>query len=115
MDPQVILAGAQDALWARRVFGEPINVDSVTMVPVAAVAGGGGGGALDKDAGVGFGVRATPAGVFVIRNGEVKWRPAVNVNRAILGGQLVGATALLVLGAVAVAWLSRAGAAKPAP
>ena len=115
MDPQLILTGAQDALWARRVFGEPINADGVTMVPVAAVAGGGGGGARDKDAGVGFGVRATPAGVFVIRNGEVKWRPAVNVNRAILGGQLVGATALLVLGVVAVAWLSRAGAAKPAP
>jgi len=62
-----------------------------------------------------LGLRAVPAGVFVIRNGEVKWRPAVNVNRAILGGQMVGATALLVLGTVAVAWLSRAGTAKPAP
>ena len=115
MDPQLILAQAQDALWARRVFGDPINADGVTMVPAAAVAGGGGGGTRDKDGGVGFGVRAVPAGVFVIRNGEVKWRPAVNVNRAILGGQMVGATALLVLGAVAVAWFWHAGAAKPAP
>jgi hypothetical protein len=55
-----------------------------------------------------------PAGVFVIHNGEVKWRPAVNVNRAILGGQMVGATALLVLGAVALGWLSHTSAAKPA-
>ena len=115
MDPQLILAQAQDALWARRVFGDPIQADGVTMVPVAAVAGGGGGGTHDKDGGAGFGVRAVTAGVFVIHNGEVKWRPAVNVNRAILGGQMVGATALLVLGAGALGWLSHTSAAKPAP
>jgi len=57
MDPQLILAQAQDALWARRVFGDPIQADGVTMVPVAAVAGGGGGGTRDKDGGVGFGVK----------------------------------------------------------
>jgi len=71
------------------------------MVPVAAVAGGGGGGTRENGGRVGFGIRAVPAGVFAIRDGEVKWRPAMNVNRAILGGQIVGATALLVIGAVA--------------
>jgi hypothetical protein len=54
-----------------------------------------------------------PAGVFVVRDREVRWRPAVNVNRAILGGQMVGATALLVIGAVARAWLWRANAGNP--
>lgn len=51
-------------------------------------AGGGGGG---------FGVRAAPLGVYVVREGRVSWQPALDLNRAILGGQLVGALALLVL------------------
>ena len=114
MDPQLILTETQDALTARRVFGDPIHADGVTLVPAAIVAGGGGGGTGNQQGGVGFGVRAAPAGVFVVANGDVKWRPAVNVNRAILGGQIVGATALLVLGAVALAWLSRSAAAKSA-
>src|SRR2546428_660645 len=44
MDPQVIITGAQDALTTRRVFGDPIQTDGITMIPVASVAGGGGGG-----------------------------------------------------------------------
>ena len=35
--------------------------------------------------------------MFVIRDGAVRWRPAVDVNRVILGGQLVAITALLTL------------------
>ena len=31
--------------------------------------------------GIGYGLRATPAGVYVIKNGEVEWKPAVDVNR----------------------------------
>jgi hypothetical protein len=29
-------------------------------------------------------MRATPAGVYVIRNGEVEWKPALDVNRVAL-------------------------------
>ena len=35
--------------------------------------------------------------MFVIANGAVRWRPAVDVNRVVLGGQLVAITALLTL------------------
>jgi uncharacterized spore protein YtfJ len=108
MDPQLVLTGAQDALTARRVFGDPIQADGVTLVPAAIVSGGGGGGARGAaDGGVGFGLKARPAGMFVVRNGDVSWRPAVDVNRVVLGGQLVAITALLVLRPVLVKWLGR--------
>jgi uncharacterized spore protein YtfJ len=106
MNPQQVLAGAQDALSARRVFGDPIQADGTTIIPVAVLRGGGGGGGRGEDGGVGFGVVARPAGVFALRDGQVKWRPAVDVNRVILGGQLVAITALLTVGPAVVRWLS---------
>jgi len=108
MDPQLVLTGAQDALTARHVFGDPIQADGVTLVPAAIVSGGGGGGARGAaDGGVGFELKARPAGMFVVRNGDVSWRPAIDVNRVVLGGQLVAITALLVLRPVLVKWLGR--------
>src|SRR5690606_41498601 len=47
--------------------------------------------------GMGFGLRARPAGVFVTRGEHVSWRPAVDVNRVILGRQLVVIAALWAL------------------
>lgn len=70
MDTQQILVGAQDALTARRVFGEPIHAEGATIIPVAVVRGGGGGGDRQTQQGVGFGLQARPAGVYVVRNGE---------------------------------------------
>ena len=107
MDPQVIITGAQDALTTRRVFGDPIQTDGITMIPVVSVAGGGGGGRGESgERGAGFGVKARPAGVYVIRDGEARWRPAVDVNRIILGGQLVAITALITLRPILMRWLS---------
>jgi uncharacterized spore protein YtfJ len=101
MNPQQILTGAQDALTVRRVFGEPIQVDGSTILPVAKINGGGGaGGRGAEEGGVGYGISARPAGVYVIRNGTVRWRPAVDVNRVILGGQIVGTIAILTLGPI---------------
>ena len=60
--------------------------------------GGGGGGGDDKEnAGGGFGLSAKPAGAYVIRDGKVSWEPAMDVNRIVLGGQIVAIVALLVL------------------
>jgi len=47
--------------------------------------------------GTGFGMSARPLGVFLIKDGDVVWRPAIDVNRAILGGQIVAIAALLLL------------------
>ncbi len=43
---------------------------------------------------------AKPAGVYVISGDTVRWQPAVDVNRVILGGQIVAVVMLLVLRSV---------------
>ncbi len=107
MDVQQILVGAQEALTARRVFGEPVSVNDTTIIPVAIVRGGGGGGGKKEEAGgVGFGLNARPAGVYVVRQGSVCWRPAVDVNKIVLGGQIVAIAALLVLKPLVARWLA---------
>lgn len=99
---------AGDALHARRVFGQAYQAGDTLIIPVAKVLGGGGSGygegSMGADAGDGsgggggFGVRAKPVGVYVVRDGAVQWQPVLDLSRVILGGQLVGALALLVLG-----------------
>ena len=79
-----LLSGAQDSISVKRVFGEPIENNGTTVVPVATVFGGGGGGGDNhNNGGLGFGVGAKPSGAYVIREGEVTWKPAVDVNRLI--------------------------------
>lgn len=58
----------------------------------------------------GFASHARPLGVYVVRDGEVTWRPALDLNRVILGGQVVGAvvgTALAVTLPIAAALARR--------
>ena len=115
VNPQQVLAGAQDALTARRVFGDPIQADGTTIIPVAVLRGGGGGGGRHDIGGVGFGVMALLAGVFAVRDSDITWRPALDVNRIILGGQLVAITALLTIGPPLLRWLSRRALRGDAP
>jgi uncharacterized spore protein YtfJ len=108
MDVQEILTRAQDAMTGRRVFGEPIQLENVTVIPAAMVQGGGGGGGKNTEqGGVGFGLKAKPVGVYVVRNGDVVWRPALDVNRIILGAQVVAVTALVVMAPLIQRWVSR--------
>ena len=88
---------ARDVISVRRVYGEPYQEDGLTIIPAANVTGGGGGGGdTAGNGGAGFGVRARPAGAWVIKDGEAKWRPAFDLNRTILVGQLIAIVALLV-------------------
>lgn len=98
MNVQEMLKGAQEAMTVQRVYGEAFERDGSTFIPVAEVRGGGGGGADEAgNGGGGFGAMASPAGMYVIRGGDAVWRPAVNVNRAIIGGQIVAIVALLAI------------------
>ena len=109
MDVQELLGQAKDAMTAKRVFGEPYQQDGVTVIPAARVQGGGGGGegegatGAGSGRGSGFGLIARPVGAFVIRGGDVTWRPALDVNRIIVGCQVVGVVALLTWSAIAKA------------
>ena len=98
-----------DGTTAGRVFGTPVEHDGIVVLPAAKVGGGAGGGSGTGPApegpeaggpGGGFGVSAKPMGVFVIGGGKVRWHPAIDVNRIILGGQIVVVTGLLVVRAV---------------
>jgi uncharacterized spore protein YtfJ len=121
MDVQELLAQARDQMTVKRVFGDPIERNGTTVIPVANVMGGVGAGGGDtatlrsprgeasgdgsaEDAGgvpggsgygAGYGLRATPAGVYVIRGGEVEWQPAVDVARLALQRTVVAVIAIL--------------------
>lgn len=96
---------ATDIITVKRVYGEPYEKDGITFIPAAKVAGGGGGGSgSDQEGsggtGGGFGMNASPAGAYVIKNGEVRWEPALDLNRVIFMGQIVAIVALLTIRAI---------------
>jgi len=101
-----LLAAARDAVGVRRVFGDPIEVGDTTLVPAAWVAGGmgGGGGVVGPDdrhdashgGGMGLGLFARPAGAYVVREGSVEWKPAIDVTQLVVAG---------ITGVVAMTWL----------
>jgi uncharacterized spore protein YtfJ len=118
-DDKTVLEAIRDAVdsaTAEKVFGQPIRQDGLTVLPVAKVSGGGGGGEGQGPApagqdthgsGGGLGVTAKPLGVFVIKDGTVAWRPAVDINKVILGGQIVAVAALLLVRAIVKARAGR--------
>jgi uncharacterized spore protein YtfJ len=125
MDLDEVMNHARDAMTVKRVFGDPYEKDGVTIIPVANVMGGAGAGggpgagarpasagepaiggtvgeavgevAPDSGYGMGYGLRATPAGVYVIKAGEVEWKPALDMNSLTLQRAGVVIVALLVL------------------
>jgi uncharacterized spore protein YtfJ len=119
-DVMDILQGVIDGVKAGTVFGEPIEKDGVTVLPVARISGGGGGGTGQDSgdpersgSGGGLGLMARPVGVYVLRDGKVTWTPAVDATKIILGAQLVAAAALLTIRAVIKARHPRGDRRKP--
>jgi uncharacterized spore protein YtfJ len=97
-----VIGQARDVMTVKRVFGEPYERDGTTVIPVAAVRGGaGGGGGQDSQgqsgSGSGFGLSARPVGAFVLREGEVSWRPAYDATRVALLGEVVALVTILAL------------------
>ena len=81
------------------------------VIPVAKVMGGagGGGGEGNKEGesgtgfGTGFGLQARPVGVYMVRDGEVVWKPAIDVTRLAKGGQVLAALLAVCATLIAVA------------
>ncbi len=108
------LDNARSAILGQRVFGEAYVVGDTTVIPVSIVRGGGGAGTGEgqgpadttsadgttpqgSGAGAGFGINARPVGVYVVRDGEVDWKPAFDPMRVAIGGQIVAIVALLTI------------------
>lgn len=86
MNVDELVKTARDTMTVRRIYADPVHLDGLTIIAVASVAGGFGGGAgTDQEGqqgeGGGFGVSGRPVGVYVLKDGQVSWRPAVDVNR----------------------------------
>lgn len=120
MEVSELLDKTRGDISAKRVFGEPVQQGDVMVIPAAKVSGGAGGGEgkgpaeQGSGAGSGFGLSARPAGAFIVREGRVRWRPAIDVNRIILGGQLVAMVGLWVLGSVLRARIRQLSVSKGA-
>ena len=101
-----VMESWKDAYAVRRVFGDSVEKDGLTVIPVAMVTGGGGGGsgqAADEEPssegeGGGFGGMVRPVGVYVVRADGVEWYPAVDVTLLSVAGIALGALIALVLG-----------------
>jgi uncharacterized spore protein YtfJ len=96
-----LISKTKDSLEARMVYAEPVQQDGVTVIAAASVAGGGGGGTGrdqrgQQGEGGGFGLTAKPTGAFVVKDGKVRWHPAVDVNRVIATIGSITIAALLV-------------------
>jgi hypothetical protein len=81
---------------ASRVYGQPYETaDGATIITVARVRGKTrpGGPHVDGGAPPELSVRAKPVGVFVIKNGNVSWKPAVDETRIALVAELIGLVA----------------------
>ncbi len=111
MDTHELASRIADGLAVRRAFGTAYEKNGLLVIPVAMVAGGGGGGqramsperqdprpasnpaddagpvpdsSMRSEAGGGFGGLIVPVGAYVVRDGEVRWVPAVNVTLIVL-------------------------------
>jgi hypothetical protein len=76
-----------DKAGAKRVYGEPIELDGVTIIPVVAVRRcGQQEGAEESGTGCGCSCNSVrPVGLVVIRDGQVEWKPTFDVTRIALG------------------------------
>lgn len=88
------LGTASDAITVKRVFAEPYEKEGLTVIAAAAVTGGAGGGSGtdprgQHGEGAGFGANARPVGAFVIKHGQLSWRPAIDPNRIITAVSLI--------------------------
>jgi uncharacterized spore protein YtfJ len=92
------IKGTKDSMSVRRAFGDPYELEGVSVIPVARIAGGAGGGGgegVDEEGasgggfGTGFGMGVVPIGVYEVRGERVEWKPTVDVNRVIKGAQVL--------------------------
>ena len=89
-----LLDTARDTITVKRVYAEPYETDGLTVIPAAVVGGGAGGGTGHDEKGQegeggGFGMSGRPAGAYVIKDGQLSWRPAVDPNRIVQVAGLV--------------------------
>ena len=105
MNMPEVLDEVRASIAAKRVYADPVHEDGVTVVPAATVRGGGGGGGTDDagQSGGGFGIAGNPTGAWVVKEGEVSWKPAIDATKVLVLGELTAMVGLLAWRSVRVA------------
>jgi len=84
-----------DSARAANVFGDPVERDGVTVIPVATARWGMGGGTqkrgLGDAVGGGGGVTVTPTGYIEMRGGTSRFRPLWDAKMVLAAAGLAGA------------------------
>jgi uncharacterized spore protein YtfJ len=126
MNVTEVFEEARATMGSKGVFGAPYEKNGITVIPAARIMGGAGGGEgvvphaadgqepaseVPTGSGGGFGMSGQPTGAFVIKGDEVRWLPAVDVNRMMFGFQVVMVVFFLAMRSIAKA----RAAAKAAP
>ena len=113
-----VLEEARDVIGVQRVYGEPMQKNGVTVIPAARIMGGAGSGsgtvptpdgeapAKETGSGTGVGMMGSPAGAYVIKGEDVRWVPALDVNRIVLGAQILAIVLILAVRSVSRARLA---------
>ena len=93
---------------AKQVYGEPVERDGTTIIPVARIQWGFGGGGMGhghaERGGGGGGARATPTGFIELRNGKAEFRA---IHDASASAALVMAAAFGLIAGMVVTKLVR--------
>jgi hypothetical protein len=101
MDNADVFARFASTFAAKQVHSEPCKVDGITVITAAVVGGGAGmrqAGNEPEARHGGMGGSARPVGAFIIRDGVVTWKPALDLQRVTI-------TVGLLVGALTVGWL----------
>ena len=125
--PTEIIDRLKELFTVERVFGDPIEAQGKTIIPVALVGGGGGGGGgespefggSEEEAmkptgtgigmGFGFGGSAKPIGVLVVEAEDTKWLPIVDTERIALKGMGIAMAVIKIAGSLAKKYPKKKG------
>jgi hypothetical protein len=99
MDTADVFARFANTFAAKQVYSEPYKIDGITVITAAVIGGGAGMRKADseQEGRGGMGGSARPAGAFIIQNGAVTWKPALDLQRVLTVGLTVGALAMGLL------------------
>ena len=87
------------------IFARPVRSGDQITIPAAVIRTADGAVAADR---IGHALTARPAGALVINGSSVRWKVPFNLNKAIMGGQIVG------IAYFAFAWLTERSNARVA-
>jgi hypothetical protein len=114
MNMPEVLDQVRSSIEAKRVYADPVHEDGVTIVPAAAVRGGGGGGTDEEGAGGGgFGIAGSPSGAWVVKDGDVTWKPAIDATKVLVLGELAAIFGLAAWRSVRIAQTRRTIVIRP--